>query len=283
MAVSRPIRQRKLGHLTSRRIPPSLAPLLSDLELDQPRIVATARLDSLRLAHGIAASTRDVAQRLQAQGWLLPLRTRGVYEFVPAARAGNFSSGDPFLELRGTLDRRPDLPLALAYDSAAWVRGFSRRVPDKQIISAKNGLAIPPALSDFRVTRQYPNLIPDDIDGLPVWQTESLLVYMAARPEQYRDWPNVLEWLSDAVRTVDFQKLERELEAVTKTAAVRLAYLIHRGEDEDLADRVLHSVPPQAGPIYFGANRKHGARDKKYDVIDSLLSTHGETDAHPHH
>jgi hypothetical protein len=194
-----------------------------------------------------------------------------MYEFAPAARAGNYSSGDPFIELRATIRRRPDLPVILAYESAAWVRGLSGRAPDRHVLSTKKGAKIPRALSDFRIVRQYPRLSPDNIDGLPVWKIETMLVFMAARPELYHDWPNVAEWLPDAVRKLAYEKLAIELKGMTQATVVRLAYLIDRGGDKELANQVARRVSRPTGPVYLGANRKLGSRDAQYNVVDSLL------------
>jgi hypothetical protein len=267
------------GHTTNRRIPPSLAPLLSDLELDQTTILALDDLALQREKHGIRASTRDIAHRLQARGWLLPLRTRGMYEFAPAARAGSYSSGDPFAELRATIRRRPDLPVALAYETAAWIRGFSGRLPDRQVLSTKKGAKIPRALSEFRIVHQYPRLSLDHINGLPVWQTETLFVFMAARPQLYHDWPNVAEWLPDTVRNLHFEKLLNELIGMTQSTVVRLAYLIDQGGNNELAKRVAQLVPQPRGPVYLGANRKRGVRNEHYNVVDSLLKSVDRTNA----
>ena len=113
--------------LTERSIPARLSGLVADLELDQPRIVALDEIASKARSRGLAASPKNLAWRLTKHGWLIPLRTKGMYEFVPAARAGVVSSGDPFVELRATLKRRPTLPMAVAEDSAAWLHGFSAR------------------------------------------------------------------------------------------------------------------------------------------------------------
>ena len=54
-----------------------------------------------------------VIDGLRRSGWLLPMRTRGVWEFAPASRSGAFRSGDPFTELRAFLRRKTGVPVVL--------------------------------------------------------------------------------------------------------------------------------------------------------------------------
>jgi hypothetical protein len=58
-------------------------------------------------------------------GWLLRLRKRGTWEFAPAARAGRYSSGDSWIELRALLEHERCAPVAVAFDSAVWELGHS--------------------------------------------------------------------------------------------------------------------------------------------------------------
>ncbi len=73
--------------MTARSIPPGLAPLLELLELEQPRILTVAGLAEYARQAGVDWPTNVIAQRLRERGWLLPLPTRGVWEFVLAHSA----------------------------------------------------------------------------------------------------------------------------------------------------------------------------------------------------
>ncbi|MBC5811304.1 MAG: hypothetical protein GIW95_10725 [Candidatus Eremiobacteraeota bacterium] len=255
---------------TVRAIPSSLAGLLADLELDQPSIVSLEDIERLASARHILTPPREIARRLRGQGWLLPLRTRGFYEFAPGSRAGRFRSGDSFTELRATL-RRKNFPIALAHESAAWVRGLSQHQPDQPIIAVSKGTDVPQALAEYRIVRQTAKLPHDQISDLPVWPLESLLVLMAARPTLYRDWANVNEWLPRAVRKARLPELLIELESMSAATWVRLAYLFDRSGNSAIAGHLMHQKPNASGPVYFGPDRRHGIRDANFNVIDSLL------------
>lgn len=107
--------------MTARSVPSSLAPIIEELELRQPKLVTKAYIEALMEERGMNLRPEDVTHRLQMQGWLLSLKTKNAWEFAPASRAGKIGSGDPFIELRATLHHRPDLPVAVAYESAAWI------------------------------------------------------------------------------------------------------------------------------------------------------------------
>jgi hypothetical protein len=211
-----------------------------------------------------------IARDLQRLGWLLPLRTKGRWEFAPGARAGALPSGDPFVELRATLQRRA-LPVALAYDSAAWLQGLSTRQPNKHVLATyPSQRKLPPALSDFRVTRLWGALEPDRKDSLPVWRVPTLLAMMAVEPHYYRDWPNVMEWLEEAFKRSDAADLERELDDAPNTARVRLAYLADRADFKHLADQLMQSARPH-GVTYLGRDRTRARFVREYNLVDSLL------------
>src|SRR5665648_192901 len=110
--------------MTVRSIPSGFAPLLQLLELEQPRVVTTAQLGDLAQDAALKMPVDVVVRRLRERGWLLPLATKGVWEFAPASRAGAFGSGDPFIELRAVLARNPDAPYSVAVESAAYLLGY---------------------------------------------------------------------------------------------------------------------------------------------------------------
>ncbi len=256
-------------------MPARLAPVLEDLELRQPKIVTKEMLTDILYRHHIVLSRDDVANRLQKHGWLLSLRTRGAWEFAPASRAGAIGSGDRFIELRATLLRRPDLGVAIAYESATWLHGFAHRVPNKDVLALQRGIAPPPALKNFRITRNVGMLDSLVIDQLPVWRIETLLVLMAAYPPAFRAWPTVREWLRDAVQKIDEGLLYQELAKRPPATWVRTGYLLEIAGRSDIADRLSNDPRSKGhGPYYFGSRGKSGKHIRRWDVIDSLLLPH---------
>jgi hypothetical protein len=256
---------------TTRSIPASTAPVLEELELEQPKLVTANLLRDLAARRQVGVPVDELVERLRRHGWLLDLTTRGVWEFAPAARAGAFGSGDPFIELRATLLRRPELPVSVAGESAAWLHGLSGRPPGRHVIAAPPKLELPPALGKFRPVRHLARLASETVDGLPVWRVASLLVQMAARPSIYRDWPNVEDWLGDAVARIDADDVRAELDGQKRSAWARVAYLLDRAGRDALAMDLLADAPRGTGPYYLGPRDRRGHFDARYDVIDSHL------------
>ena len=258
--------------MTARSVPAKLAPLVEELELRQPKVVTKALLSQIIEDAGLTLSPGDVAHRLQQQGWLLSLRTRDAWEFAPASRAGRIGSGDPLIELRATLMHRPDLPVAIAYESAAWLHGFHRRPPEKEVIALPSRVLPPPALREFRITRCWGRLGPLWLDELPTWRIETLLVLMGERPSAYRAWPTVLEWLPEAAQRADSDLILSELTDRRPPTWARTGYILEAGGRRDIASQVLDRISPSLqGPYYLGPRTAPGIFSSRWKVRNSIL------------
>jgi hypothetical protein len=256
---------------TVRSTPAALAPILEELELRQPKIVTRELLAKIVDERDVSLTVMDISDRLQRHGWLLSLKTQGAWEFAPAARAGPIGSGDPFIELRATLLRRPGLSAAVAYDSAAWIHGLAGRAPEKHVVAIPAHTVAPPALRDFRFTRQTSRLDPVDVDGLPTWRIETLLVLMGAHPTSYRAWPNVGEWLAEASEKVDQKLILEELKQRPRSAWARTGYLLETGGRVDVAEAIEKRAPEGKGPFYLGSRKSGGRHERRWGVRDSVL------------
>ena len=84
----------------ARTIPPSLAHVVEQLELDGAQIVTAADLARLIGPATPDETARYVAYELQRAGWLGRVRTRNAWEFLPGARGGPIGSEDRFVEFR---------------------------------------------------------------------------------------------------------------------------------------------------------------------------------------
>lgn len=255
--------------MTVRDITPTLAPLLQELELEQPQVVSATELAAWARQVGVTWPTDVVVRRLRESGWLLDLKTRGVWEFAPAARAGALSSGDPLLEFRATLARDRAGRFVVAAESAAYLLGLSSRRPTREVYAAPSDVRPPKALSGYRLVR-WP--VPSCIEvraGLPVWSTTTLLVAMAVSPGSYGDWPNVGEWLPTAVRGLDVDEFAFELKGRPRSVWARAAYLVDLGGRADEAAELLAQAPAGEGPYYLGERGRSSRYDSRYDVVDT--------------
>jgi len=261
------------GRRESRSIPSRLSPVLKELELRQPRVVTKSMLADILSRRGAPASADQVAYRLQKHGWLLTLRTRGAWEFAPAARAGPFGAGDRFVELRAVLALRPNFEAAVAFESAAWLHNLARRVPEREVMAVPRGTIVPHSLrSGFRITNAVGKLPPVFIDKLPVWRMETLLVLIAAYPDSFRAWPTIQEWLHDAAARVEERLLREELGGRPPAVWAKTGYILELAGRSDLATEVVvGSELRDRGPVYLGPRTKRGKHSRRWNVIDSVL------------
>ncbi len=256
-----------------RRIPPSLSPILAELELDAARVVTLADLARLVERAGIGTAPRVVAARLRELGWLLPTGTAGVWEFAPASHAGPISHGDPFLALRAALAARPSLHAAVCLRSALAVNNLVERYPDRLEVAVDDSASIPRGLR--RATRVVifgAHLGPELSLGVPVHRLTTVLVHLVTRPTDVRGWGAIADALPDLVDAVAPNDVDIELAGRPRSVRVRLAYLVH-GVAPDLADRL---VPAEQGgraapKVWFGPRGPLKRHSTRFSIADTLL------------
>jgi hypothetical protein len=281
----------RMTSLGARPVPRRLAGVLAELELLAPETVTREDIENAIEAAGgpdgtSAANVEAVIDGLRRAGWLLPLRTRGVWEFAPGNRSGAFRSGDPFTELRAALAMRPGWCVAVGMESAAFLRRLAEHPPSPDVVIAPTGTRQVGALRTYRLVRiELPNTASADLDDLPVHTIAALLAAMAIVPRGYGDWPNVPTWLPNAVARIcaadpepgdggmnGESGLRQMLEGASAAAWARAAYLIEIGGQPD-ASRCLQNMSPTAatGPVYLGPRNRPGRYHHRTCVYDSLV------------
>ena len=255
----------------TRPVPDELVPVVLDLDSRQDLVVTTDDLASYAVE---GWSPSEIAQMLRRKGWLYPLRCRGAwrfYGFGGSIRTARFS------ELRARLKVRPDTPACVGGKSVAQARHWLRRLT-APTIGAPPRVKLPRCLEDYTVCRWAPRIPLDEVEGLPVWRPETLLVFMGARPSSF-PWEDIAEWLWEACESLDEQLLLSELEGRSRAAWMKTAYLVEAGERPDLAETLLRSSPSNTtGPYLFAdSTYRHGALPRtpewsaKYEVVDYIF------------
>lgn len=257
--------------MTKRPVPSSLAPIVEGLELRQPSVVTERLLADLTHEAGSRLPSRVVAERLVRLGWLLPLRTRGAWEFAPAARAGRFPSGDSLIELRALLALRPDAPVAVAFDSAVWTLGFSRHQPAVPVFAHRPGWRPPRSLDHLRAVTFDWRLPASSKEGLAVWGPATIVVAAAHRPEAQGDWSNADDWLPETMRATAVEGVLREAEGRGVATLARVGYLAEWSGRHDVADAVERLLPRPLPVSYLGPRQPRGRWVKRWRLYDALL------------
>jgi predicted transcriptional regulator of viral defense system len=249
----------------TRSIPPSLGPVLAELELAGADLVTSAQLGEILRAAGVRTETHIVAARLRELGWLLPTGQRGVWEFAPAAVAGPYSRGGHTRLLRSVL-ARAEVACGLTFQAAAWAHGLADRAPSRVEVAAateRDARRLPGALD---VSVFAPRLGYDTAKGVPTLRPASVLAHMATSPSHVRSWTSALEWLPDVAAETTADDVLAELRDRHATVAARLGYLL-QGLRPDLAAQI-------TGPstkTWFGPRSRVIRHDSRWQVADTLL------------
>lgn len=257
--------------MTARHVPRSLAPIVQELELRQPQIVTAALLQDILSCTNSRLDIRAAADRLTRARWLIPLRTRRAWEFVPAARAAPVGSGDSWVELRAVLHREPGAPVAIAFASAVWELGYAMHPPSRHTYAHRPGWRPPRALDDMHSVTYDWRLSAADRDGLPVWQVATVVVAIAARPARHRNWANAESWLPEIMHAAAVEDVLTEASGRSVATLARLGHLARWSRRHDAADAVKQLLPAEHGVTYLGPRDGEGLWDPEWRVYDTYL------------
>jgi AbiEi antitoxin C-terminal domain len=251
-------------------VPSTLAPVVEGLELRQPAVVTRAMLAGIASHADVELPANVLAERLVRLGWLLPLKTRDAWEFAPAARAGRFRSGDPWIELRALLEHNPNAPVAIAFESAVWELGHSSRQPAVPVLAHPRGRKVPRSL-DARAVGFDWRLPTKEVRGLPVWTEATVLAAAAHRPAAQGDWANADEWLPETFASVAAEEvLVDGCDRGTATLA-RLGYLAEWAGRSDIADEIGRALPESLPVTFLGPRNQRRKWVNRWRVYDALL------------
>lgn len=256
--------------MQTRPVSARLAPVLEELELRQPAVVTRTLLTEILAQTQLPLPPEAAAERLVRLGWLLPLRTRGAWEFAPAARAGRYRGGDPWIELRALLAYNPDAPVAVAFDSAVWELGHSSHQPDRPVLAHRRGWRPPPSLGVRTVTFDW-RVPVKTVRGLPVWTEATILVAAAERPAAQGNWGNADDWLPDTFRAATVENLLREADGRRTSTLARLGYLADWAGRDDMAEEIETLLPARLPVTFLGPRDRRTRWSRRWHVYDSLL------------
>jgi hypothetical protein len=249
----------------TRSIPPSLAPVVEQLELEDARLVTTDHLAGILARLEVRTAPRTVATRLRERGWLLATGQRGVWEFAPGSIAGPHSRSGPTRLLQAAIARE-GVSCALTFQAAAWATGAADRVPSHLEVAAastRDAKRLPNALD---VSVFAPRVEPDTAKGVPVLRPASVLAHMAVSPSRVRSWTSALEWLPELAAEAEAAEALVELNGRPATVAARLGYLL-----QGLRPDIAQGIEAPATKTWFGPRRPLIRHDSRWLVADTLL------------
>lgn len=252
----------------TRTLPRTLAGVVEELELEQPRVVTLESIGAIARRLQLRSEPKLVAARLRQHGWLLPTGVRGVWEFAPGSHAGPYGHGDPFTLVQAVLRRHPALPVAVAQGSAAWVHGYADRLPGRPELAVPRGVEVPAPLARLARVSHFDTALELVVaKGVPTHRVETVLVHLAERPSGVRSWSSVAEWLPALAADADVQLVTVELAGRARSTQVRLGYLV-QALRPDLAEPLRAAV---ASKTWFGGRGPLRRHSQRWQVADTLL------------
>ncbi|MCC6619521.1 MAG: hypothetical protein IT341_10845 [Chloroflexi bacterium] len=256
----------------ARHVPRWVAPVIADFEMLGREVVSVD--DVARALGAIRDSTRvkNAVASLVQLGWLRRLPSRGAYEFLPA-RGGPYPGGDPLVEVRGVLAKRPDLHLAVIGSGAAFLRGFAERAPARFVIAIDKTQGGSVALNAaYDVVRTTPIRIRDipTLNGVPVSDATQLLADAALWPRAVGDLRNANHWLRRALADVQPAAAAATASRVGTAAAARMAYIARAFGAVDVADAVTATLSSRSRTFIGDRHDPVLVRDPRLGVDDHL-------------
>jgi len=244
--------------------------VVEELELRQPAVVTRALLREIASHTEARLGADALADRLVRHGWLLPLRKRDAWEFAPAARAGRYPSGDPWIELRALLEHEPEAPVAVAFESAVWELGHSSHQPAVPVLAHRRGWRRPGALDARAVTFDWRVPI-RSLRGLPVWTEATIVVAAAYRPSAQGNWANADDWLPDTFQAATAEDVTNEARGRSTSTLARLGYLAEWAGRDDIADEIEALLPARLPVAFLGPRDRRDRWSRRWRVYDALL------------
>jgi hypothetical protein len=208
-------------------------------------------------------------EALAHRGWLSPTGVRGVYEFVPGAAAGPYSSNDPWIPLRAALRRWRNEAVHLGPPSAAWVRGYAQRSPEPHFLVAPTLRSVPRYVAEhYRVLGARSNPPLQDVNGLPVPSPAGLFAETAQlAPRLPLD--SASGWVRRLLEDVPPAEVVDALRAVGAAARARAGYMAEAVGAQAHADAIEGLGPLPTGPYYTGRQDPLGPYSARWRVYDS--------------
>lgn len=262
-----------LSAVTTRHVPRWVAPIVADFEMFGRDVVSMTDVASALEVPADSVRVENAVRTLVELGWLRPLPARGTYEFMPA-RGGPYPGGDPLVEARAVLTKRPDFRLAVVGSGAAFLRGYSERAPDQYAVAVDfrqgGSVALAAAYVIVKTSAERVADVPP-VRGVPVSDAAHLLADAALWPATVGDLRNADHWLRRALADVESPSAAAAVARRMGTAAAaRMSYLSSKFGAPPVAAAVAATLKRPARTFIGRADAPLIARDPSLGVDDRL-------------
>lgn len=249
-----------------------MAAVVGSFEMLSRDVVATRDIAEVLGVSTSSSRVADAVRTLVELGWLRPLPARGTYEFM-SARGGPYPGGDPLVDIRAVLAKRPDFRVAVIGTGAAFLRGYAERAPHAYTVAVDKeqggSVALAHAYDLVKTTTTRIALIPVR-EGVRVSDAAHLLADAALWPEACGDLRERSHWLRTALAATSAEAATAVAFRVGSAAAARMAYIAARFDAPDVAAAVAATIPHRLKTVIGAASSPVVARDSSLGVDDHL-------------
>ena len=257
---------------TTRHVPRFVASIVGAFEMLSRDVVSTRDVAEALGVSTTSSRVADAVRTLVELGWLRPLPARGTYEFM-SARGGPYPGGDPLLDIRAVLAKRPDFRVAVIGTGAAFLRGYAERAPHTYAVAVDKeqggSVALGRAYELVKTRSSRIARIPVR-EGVPVSDAAHLLADAALWPQVCGDLRERSHWLQSALAATSPEAAAAVAAQVGSAAAARMAYLAARFDAPDIAAAVATTLPHRLKTVIGAASSPIVARDSSLGVDDHL-------------
>jgi hypothetical protein len=170
--------------------------------------------------------------------------------------------------LRAELARQPNT-FHVGAHSAAWLRGYAQRAPNRHIVVGTSGRRVPRRLKlAYRVLTTMPAPANDKIDGLPV-PTPAELVAEVAQLAPRLALDASTGWLRRLLEDVRPEEVARELRSRSVTTRARAGYIADVCGEAAHAEAIASLGPLGNGPYYTGPRHTQASYSPRWRVFDT--------------
>lgn len=253
----------------ARRLSHTLAKITEEFELNATSLVTNTQISELCKKHKIKSSPENIIYLLKNNGWLMSTGQSGVWEFIPAAVAGNYGKQDPLMPIRALSLKNTSEDFMLCLQTAAWAQGLTTRIP-----------SVLQACTKERFTKKYPesvclftyNPVSNSVlvkNGVRSLSAESNIALISKKPSVISNWNSAIEWIDEFAYELELSKMIKELEPLNRSTRIRCGYLL-QGMRPDISEKIFKICKPTS-KIHFGPRRKSLRNDEKWLISDSIL------------
>lgn len=253
----------------ARKLSNTLAKVTEELELNGSRLITSEQLKEICKNKEINYPIENLVYKLKKEGWFMTTGVTGVWEYIPAAVAGSYSSNDPLMPLKAFKLRYPKIEFYLCLQTAAWAQGYSDRIPSTLQICAEKTVRknLPKNIKFYKYTPHNNTIV---VKGsINCLAPESIIIQISSKPSIINSWTSSIDWIEELAYEIEYDKILSELSTQNKSTWARCGYFLS-GLRPDISKKIYEKKKP-VSKVRFGPRQPSIRNNEKWKIADTIL------------